>query len=337
MKNDLTCAVVRDLLPMYMDSLTSQETNEALEYHLAACSDCAALLADLREPRLEPACSDKEVDYLKTVRRRGLRRVILSIACTLLLFLVGFALKLFVLGSPVQSQGLYWDINQNTADQTLSLSVGTPQSAAAFHSWNVELHDGHAFITARQVLVSPLFQRSSEQFELPTEGLKSIYLAGELIWQEGVEIKPSTHWLYETQTPYVGDPSALNRITDQLPAPGLLGSYTTELKTGQCPYRWTFCFQSTEGHTPAEEDQMRRRAVVYLALVENLEEVGWICGNDPMTNRVLTLEDAALFLREQTALYNKSHGTDWETPSSVKDCTASILDFQILLNVLSLS
>ena len=65
--------------------------------------------------------------------------------------------------------------------------------------------------------------------------------------------------------------------------------------------------------------------------------MGWACGDAPFTAQVLTLEEAALFLREQTQLYNKSHGTDWETPSSVKDCTASILDFQILLNVLSLS
>ena len=337
MKNDLTCAVVRDLLPMYIDGLTSQETNEALERHLSACPDCAALLTDLREPRRETAAPDREVDYLKTVRRRGFRRVVLAVLCTLTLFLAGFALKIFVLGSPVQSQSLYWDINENTAAQTLSLSVGTADSAAAFRSWNVNISDGHAFISARRVLVSPLFQRSSEQFELPTEGLSSIYLAGELIWQEGVEIKPSTHWLYETQTPYVGDPSALNRITDQLPAPGLLGSYTTELKTGHRPYRWTFCFQNAGGHGPSEEDLMRRRAVVYLALVENLDEVGWACGDAPFTAQVLTLEEAALFLREQTELYNKSHGTDWEAPSSVKDCTASILDFQILLNVLSLS
>jgi len=337
MKNDLTCAVVRDLLPMYIDGLTSQETNEALERHLTACPDCAALLADLREPRRESTDSDREVDYLKTVRRKGLRRVVLAVLCTLALFLAGFALKLFIIGAPVQSQSLYWDLNENRPNQTLSLSVGTPESAAAFHSWNVELYDGHAFISARRVLVSPLFQRSSEQFELPTEGLNSIYLAGELIWQDGVEIKPATHWLYETQTPYVGDPSALNRITDQLPAPGLLGSYTTELKTGQPPYRWTFCFQSTEGHTPAEEDLMRRRAVVYLALVENLDEVGWICGNDPMTAKVLTREEAMLFLREQENLYNKTHGTDWKTLSSVKDYASSIVDFQILLNVLSLS
>ena len=36
MKNDLTCGVVRDLLPSYVEGLTSQETNQAVETHLAS-------------------------------------------------------------------------------------------------------------------------------------------------------------------------------------------------------------------------------------------------------------------------------------------------------------
>ena len=40
MKNDLTCAVVRDLLPAYAEGLTAPETNQAVEAHLAICPDC---------------------------------------------------------------------------------------------------------------------------------------------------------------------------------------------------------------------------------------------------------------------------------------------------------
>ena len=35
MKNDLTCGVVRDLLPPFVEGLTSEETNRAVERHLA--------------------------------------------------------------------------------------------------------------------------------------------------------------------------------------------------------------------------------------------------------------------------------------------------------------
>ena len=42
MKNDLSCAVVRDLLPSFVEGLTSEETNRAVESHLSACPDCMA-------------------------------------------------------------------------------------------------------------------------------------------------------------------------------------------------------------------------------------------------------------------------------------------------------
>ena len=54
MKNDLTCAVVRDLLPAYAEHLTAPETDEAVERHLAGCPDCAARLDAMRAPEPEP-------------------------------------------------------------------------------------------------------------------------------------------------------------------------------------------------------------------------------------------------------------------------------------------
>ena len=37
MKNDLSCEVVRDLLPSYIDGLTSPETSARIEAHLRDC------------------------------------------------------------------------------------------------------------------------------------------------------------------------------------------------------------------------------------------------------------------------------------------------------------
>lgn len=38
MKNELTCAVVRDLLPSFVEGLTAPETNEAVLAHLTGVS-----------------------------------------------------------------------------------------------------------------------------------------------------------------------------------------------------------------------------------------------------------------------------------------------------------
>ena len=70
MKNDLTCGVVRDLLPSYVEGLTSPESNTAVERHLSECPDCAQLRTALAGAPKQAAPEDaKEVDYLKKVKR----------------------------------------------------------------------------------------------------------------------------------------------------------------------------------------------------------------------------------------------------------------------------
>ena len=108
MKNDLTCGVVRDLLPSYVEGLTSQETNTAVERHLADCPDCTRLRADLAGETPPPPEEVKEVDYLKKVKRRGRRRVVAAVAVTVLVLALGIAAKLFLIGSPAN-----WDTWEN--------------------------------------------------------------------------------------------------------------------------------------------------------------------------------------------------------------------------------
>ena len=82
MKNDLTCAVTRDLLPSYVEGLTAPETNQAVEAHLSTCSECAALREALASPTEEDPQAAREVDYLKKVKRRGWKRAALAVLCT---------------------------------------------------------------------------------------------------------------------------------------------------------------------------------------------------------------------------------------------------------------
>ena len=89
MKNipELSCAIVEDLLPTYVERLTSEETNMAVEAHLASCPACAAKRAAMGAKETEAAAKDaeetaREVDYLKKVKRRGWKRAALAVLCT---------------------------------------------------------------------------------------------------------------------------------------------------------------------------------------------------------------------------------------------------------------
>ena len=44
------CEIIRDLLPVYIDGLASEETAKLVEEHLAQCEQCRTILAQMRAP-----------------------------------------------------------------------------------------------------------------------------------------------------------------------------------------------------------------------------------------------------------------------------------------------
>jgi anti-sigma factor RsiW len=57
----IPCAVIKDLLPSYVDGLTSAETNELIQEHLAECADCSAILAAMQEATAAAPEERKEI------------------------------------------------------------------------------------------------------------------------------------------------------------------------------------------------------------------------------------------------------------------------------------
>lgn len=76
MKNKLSCEIVKDLLPSYIDQLTSKETSEAVAAHLSDCESCRAAYREMTNSE-PPKDEQPEVDYLKKVRnsRRRIRNI----------------------------------------------------------------------------------------------------------------------------------------------------------------------------------------------------------------------------------------------------------------------
>ena len=340
MKNDLTCGVVRDLLPSYVEGLTSTESNTAVERHLSGCPDCAQLRTALAGAPKQAAPEDaKEVDYLKKVKRRGWRRVAAAVAVTVLLFTAGVAAKLFVIGTPIQTQGMSWVISTDVPGQ-LDIRVYSIWSGTACRQWETEQEpEGIVRVTCRQVLPSPLSNSGDYRAVLNTEGVNAVYLGDQLIWQGGVEISPQIDRIYQAQTLYVGNAPAVGQV---LSAGRFdwIGDYTIELQTSAQPYRLTLNFSAP--HTPGgirlSETGLYQDMAAVLAIIGNLDEIecAFRDENGQPWSRVLTVEELNQDLPQIVADYNErfSHGKPCPLYDDVKDYAGSCADLEQLYDAM---
>lgn len=67
----MTCDTIRDLLPLYAEDLTSEDSRKLVEEHLAECENCRRELAALREPS-PPADVLPLLSVKKLLRRQNL-------------------------------------------------------------------------------------------------------------------------------------------------------------------------------------------------------------------------------------------------------------------------
>ena len=79
----MKCEIIRDLLPLYADGLTSEESNRLIEEHIEFCSECAALVKDMCEP-MEITPSQEAYECVEMIYRQKRRtKIKLIVACAL--------------------------------------------------------------------------------------------------------------------------------------------------------------------------------------------------------------------------------------------------------------
>ena len=82
MKNE--CSIIRDILPLYVENMVSEDTAEFVKGHLESCPVCRAELEKLREPvevQTEPQ-PDMDAAPLKRLKKALLMKKVQTILCT---------------------------------------------------------------------------------------------------------------------------------------------------------------------------------------------------------------------------------------------------------------
>ena len=326
--NKLPCAVVRDLLPSYIEGLTEPETGAAVAAHLDCCADCKAKYETMKAPAQTEVVPDApEVDYLKTVRKNTHLKIMGAVVGVLLAVIAGLALKLFVIGSPAGNGGDWVQAVQNQ-DGSLRIELSSTGSADAYTNWKTAQHDGIITITVRKVLVSPLNREGVLSMNVPLNGAREVRFFDQVIWKNGTPISPYARRVFDARTPYVGNAPAVGTLISAMD----LDAHTLELHTDAEPYGLTIHF--TDVIDPSRHYLMDGSAYLLLALVDNLGVVRW---TDPSgLTAEYSLDNVNAAFPGLVENYNIFHSTHIEAPPSIKEMGQSVYTLQQLMNVLKL-
>ena len=79
----MKCNIIRDLLPLYCDKLTSEDSNEEIEKHLRECEECNNIYESMNNKEDDIKAVNKDVKPLKKIKKRIKLKVIAAILGTL--------------------------------------------------------------------------------------------------------------------------------------------------------------------------------------------------------------------------------------------------------------
>lgn len=79
------CDIIRDLLPSYIDNISSKSTNDLVEEHMKDCKGCQTKLKEMnKEVDIKPLYKQEEqIDYLKGYRKNKIMTIIFAIILTI--------------------------------------------------------------------------------------------------------------------------------------------------------------------------------------------------------------------------------------------------------------
>ncbi|MDF2473824.1 MAG: anti-sigma factor [Anaerocolumna sp.] len=311
MSEILKCDIVRDLLPSYMEGLTSNATNEHIKAHLASCMECNNIAEKMRAP-VETNMETKEMDYLKKIKQRSKSNLVAGIFLTALLILALLGIRFYIVG--FQSEGtvnykVMLSEVQSKEEAHLLIIQGTLESHSLVYTNNHITTDGDvAVITLSERLAFP-WEDNNEfyiGYEIP-DGINIVYLDNKVIWENGIIVSEYANELYQTKHAYIGDMSANGKVANTLDIVEKFGNFKNSLQTTTEPYGWTLEFEDIITKEEAFNNSMTKYSYVMLSLIDNLGELSWKYNNgNELVTWTVTVQDATKAMKQEIKNYSKS-------------------------------
>ena len=277
-----TCVVVHDLLPLYIEGLTAEESNQIIKKHLAECKSCMASYEMMKkeivqdeEQILKIEDVDRQVDYLKKIRTVSHKKIWFAIGGTLTVFVIAIFFKVFIWGSPTQN----YSVTASVQGGNIKIQGSIKEEDVAYSHYKIVQKEGEKKLAI--YTVKPLLWNNNSTFEIayPLKNLKNkgLDMSDKKLTKTGNIVSTYASQIYAKHHTYIGDVSKNDALAGTIGIASDLGAYTNELKTDQMPYKWQLDFETIleESNENLFNEKMQSYAILLLASVDNLDEVEW--------------------------------------------------------------
>lgn len=322
MKNELTCDVVEDLLPSYVENLTNTVTNEAILAHVEQCENCREKLERAKTTDLQGQDTEnREIDYLKKTKKGYQKKVMLGVILTGILFLIAIFIRISLVSTPVENASLLdFDMNISEEERFINFYGNFIDSSKGIAKISYKMEDGVLYISVRQTM-TPIFYKNARAKHISYKGkLKQIRVLDRIVWDHGEWILPEVAKIYATKHLYIGSKEDMEASFGVLGLSEKLGDCTIELHTSGEPYGMTLYLK--EKYSKENADRMKlwmeRYASATIALTDNMNYMEFVYDIDGKQEKFTFTEQQA----------------DSMVGQSVKKMTENAASFQKLMGIL---
>ena len=108
----VNCDIIQDLLPSYIDKISSESTNKLVEEHLQSCEKCQETLQSMSK-NIDGKIienQDEQIDYLKGFRKDKIKSNIKAVLIFIIFMIVVYTIAFHVLWH-ILKQGVYINVS----------------------------------------------------------------------------------------------------------------------------------------------------------------------------------------------------------------------------------
>lgn len=221
----LPCQTIEDLLPLYLDSVCSEESRTLVEEHIASCRRCRQLLADMTADSADPSFVIDDAALLKKLQRKWLKSMAkafykgILITCLVCVLLFGLAYGLTSWKCiPVPAEVMEVSDVSVLKDGRILYHLNVTDCRDFHFTKFTTTPEGELYVTPKRSVIEPYrftghhFPPNYQMLDIAEDNawqqhwgdgieITSAYIgpvgSGILIWEKGMELPPANEMLEE--------------------------------------------------------------------------------------------------------------------------------------------